>query len=84
MREPRPLSMERISAVLFDLDGTLIESDDRWVEKIAGRLGFLRRLSPPHRHCRRRALDGDGRRDPQLTMCSLPWSTWGSRPVCLA
>lgn len=46
MREPRPLSMERISAVLFDLDGTLIESDDRWVEKIAGRLSFLRRLYP--------------------------------------
>lgn len=46
MREPRPLPMERISAVLFDLDGTLIESDDRWVEKIASRLSFLRRLHP--------------------------------------
>jgi HAD superfamily hydrolase (TIGR01509 family) len=36
--------MESIRAVLFDLDGTLIESDDRWVEKIAGRLAFVRRL----------------------------------------
>ncbi|MHB1318303.1 MAG: HAD family hydrolase [Anaerolineae bacterium] len=46
MREPRPLPMERISAVLFDLDGTLIESDDRWVEQLASRLSFLRRLHP--------------------------------------
>ncbi|NLT73252.1 MAG: HAD family hydrolase [Chloroflexi bacterium] len=44
MYEPRPIEMDRMRAVLFDLDGTLIESDDRWVEKIAARIGFLRRL----------------------------------------
>ena len=44
MMEPRPLPMEKIQAVLFDLDGTLIESDDHWVDKIAARLAFLRRI----------------------------------------
>lgn len=41
MRDPRPVPMQQIRAVLFDLDGTLIESDDRWVDKIAARLAFL-------------------------------------------
>ncbi len=43
-REPRPIPMDRIDAVLFDLDGTLIESDDHWVEKVAARLAFVRHL----------------------------------------
>ena len=28
------------------------------------------------------ALDGHDRRRRPATICSLPWSTWGSRPVC--
>jgi pyrophosphatase PpaX len=40
--------MSRIQGVLFDLDGTLIESDDRWVENIARHLRCIRKL-PFHR-----------------------------------
>jgi phosphoglycolate phosphatase-like HAD superfamily hydrolase len=43
-REPRTFDLANIRAVLFDLDGTLIESDDRWVEQLAHRLGFLQRI----------------------------------------
>lgn len=43
--QPRPLPLDRIQAFLFDLDGTLIESDDRWVAQLAARLAPLKRLS---------------------------------------
>jgi phosphoglycolate phosphatase len=45
MRERRPLALDRIQAFLFDLDGTLIESDDHFVAKLAVRLEPLARLS---------------------------------------
>lgn len=35
-----------IEAVLFDLDGTLVETDDRWVERIAHRLQPIERFLP--------------------------------------
>ncbi len=35
-----------VRAVLFDLDGTLIETDDVIVERLAHRLGFLERVLP--------------------------------------
>ncbi len=35
-----------IDAVLFDLDGTLVETSNRWAEDLAERLAPLRRLSP--------------------------------------
>jgi predicted PurR-regulated permease PerM/phosphoglycolate phosphatase-like HAD superfamily hydrolase len=35
-----------IRAILFDLDGTLIETDDVAVERLARRLGFLERILP--------------------------------------
>lgn len=35
-----------IRAILFDLDGTLIETDDVAVEQLARRLGFLERVLP--------------------------------------
>ncbi|MBC7234218.1 MAG: HAD family hydrolase [Chloroflexi bacterium] len=38
--------MHRIKAVLFDLDGTLIETDNRWAEILAHRLAPLRCLLP--------------------------------------
>lgn len=33
-------------AILFDLDGTLIETDNRWVDVLAGRLAWLKRVAP--------------------------------------
>ena len=35
-----------IAAILFDLDGTLIETDDQAVERFAGRLKPVRRFLP--------------------------------------
>ncbi len=40
------LANRTIRAVLFDLDGTLIETDDVIVERLARRLGFLERVLP--------------------------------------
>ncbi len=48
MHERRPLALDRIQAFLFDLDGTLIESDDRWVATLATHLGSLARFSRRH------------------------------------
>lgn len=39
-----PLQIERISAILFDVDGTLSDSDDRMVETAHGMLRFLHPL----------------------------------------
>jgi phosphoglycolate phosphatase-like HAD superfamily hydrolase len=41
-----PLSERPIEAVLFDLDGTLVETDNRWVSMLAQKLSPLRRLAP--------------------------------------
>ena len=38
--------VDSIEAVLFDLDGTLIETDNRWAEIVAGKLEPLARLLP--------------------------------------
>lgn len=42
----------QVRAVLFDLDGTLIESDDRAVEALVQRLRFLGRLASPEQRMR--------------------------------
>ena len=55
----KELVQERdVRAVLFDLDGTLIETDDVAVEALAARLQFLRRLASPEQrlHWARRML----------------------------
>lgn len=47
--QPTPsgrLAGRAIAALLFDLDGTLVETDDRSVERLAGRLRPLRRVLP--------------------------------------
>ncbi len=40
------LQSRSVKAILFDLDGTLIETDDVVVQRLAERLGFLERLLP--------------------------------------
>ncbi len=45
-REPGELYPGEIDAVLFDLDGTLVETDDAAVEALARRLQPVRRLLP--------------------------------------
>ncbi len=45
MDQREPLPLKRIRAFLFDLDGTLIESDDRWVAKLSVRLTPVARFS---------------------------------------
>ncbi len=45
MHEQTLFAPDRIKAFLFDLDGTLIESNDRWTAKLAAGLGPLARLS---------------------------------------
>lgn len=49
--DPRSLWRDQVAArpvraILFDLDGTLIETDDAVVESLARRLGFLERVLP--------------------------------------
>lgn len=43
---PGVIAGRQLVAVLFDLDGTLIETDDRAVQHLAQRLAFLRPLLP--------------------------------------
>ena len=43
--QPEPLPAH-VEAVLFDLDGTLIETDNRWAAVLAGKLAPLKRLLP--------------------------------------
>jgi HAD superfamily hydrolase (TIGR01509 family) len=45
MSEPARL-FDQIQAVLFDLDGTLVETDNRWAANLAARLEPIRRLFP--------------------------------------
>ena len=42
---PRP-SLEHIEAVLLDLDGTLVETDNRWAADLGERLAPLRKVLP--------------------------------------
>ena len=49
-----------LKAVLFDLDGTLVVTANRWTERLASRLGWLKRVSPRFRPQRaaRRLING--------------------------
>jgi phosphoglycolate phosphatase-like HAD superfamily hydrolase len=40
------IPMESLEAILFDLDGTLVETDNRWAAVLADRLAPLKRLNP--------------------------------------
>lgn len=42
----QPISADRYDAILFDLDGTLVETDNRWADQLARRLAPLKRLFP--------------------------------------
>lgn len=41
-----PLDINRIQAICFDVDGTLSDTDDLWVNNFAKRFSFLKFLSP--------------------------------------
>ena len=49
-----PLDITRIRALCFDVDGTLSDTDDRYVQKVAGWLRPIRFLLP-RRDCLRSA-----------------------------
>ncbi len=40
-----PIDLGSIEAILFDLDGTLVETDNRWARELGRRLAFLQRVS---------------------------------------
>lgn len=40
------IEADRYDAVLFDLDGTLVETDNRWAKQLEAKLAWLKRLSP--------------------------------------
>jgi HAD superfamily hydrolase (TIGR01549 family) len=42
---PHTLDLSIVEAILFDLDGTLVETDNRWARLMGQRLAFLRRLN---------------------------------------
>lgn len=44
---PRGLDLQRIQALCFDLDGTLVDTDDAFVDWLAARFRPLARLVPP-------------------------------------
>ena len=44
-REKLVFDSKRVKALLFDIDGTLSDSDDRMVEVISHKLGFLKRFT---------------------------------------
>ena len=41
-----PTSLHHIKAILFDLDGTLVETDNRWASQLSTRLHPLQRILP--------------------------------------
>lgn len=41
-----PLDIDRIQAICFDVDGTLSDTDDLWVDKFSKRFSFLNFVSP--------------------------------------
>jgi len=62
-RGPRWLPAQEIDAVLFDLDGTLIDTDDQQAEVLARRLNGVSRLLPnrdPERAARRVMRKAEG------------------------
>lgn len=40
------LPPDSVGAILFDLDGTLVQTNDHWLEAMAGKLAPIRRLFP--------------------------------------
>ena len=38
--------LQSVQAILFDLDGTLVHTENRWAVKYARKLAFVRKLSP--------------------------------------
>ena len=46
MKKEHKLETERIKALIFDVDGTLSDSDDRMVERLSDRLLFLKFMIP--------------------------------------
>ena len=50
MEKEKPVfDLSRVKALLFDVDGTLSDSDDRMVEVISHKLGFLKRFTSDER-----------------------------------
>ena len=50
MEKEKPIfDSNRVKALLFDIDGTLSDSDDRMVEVISHKLGFLKRFTSDER-----------------------------------
>jgi hypothetical protein len=41
-----PIALPNYEAILFDLDGTLVETHNRWAEQLAQRLQWIKRLRP--------------------------------------
>jgi len=42
-----PLDLERIRGLCFDVDGTISDTDDAWVERIARRIAPLEKIAKP-------------------------------------
>ena len=40
------ISFDAVEAILFDLDGTLVETHNRWAAKLGAKLAFLKRILP--------------------------------------
>ncbi|HEX9117270.1 MAG TPA: AI-2E family transporter, partial [Anaerolineae bacterium] len=69
----------RVAALLFDLDGTLVESDEQVVTDVAGRLAWLQRIFPtfrPERSARRLLLKLDAAAN-EITLLLTRWRLEG-------
>jgi len=58
-----PLNISRIRAICFDLDGTLVDTDDAYVHKVSHYLRHVRRILPqmnPDAVSRKAVLAGEG------------------------
>ena len=70
---PRTVPTE-VEAILFDLDGTLIDTDDAMIERVARRLQPLARLFPqgdPRRVLRRAMMASEGPANACLTFLDI-------------
>lgn len=67
-----PIDVSKIQAVLFDIDGTLIDTDDMMVMRLARSLKWIKHLNPnfnPERLARRVIMAGE---DPGNYLLSIP------------